>query len=74
MECAKFLGMRLYFVNGLQILAVFFAERFANDIYKRLKPYLTTAKANAAKTGSFNPNILEKGLSEMQKIFDGLEI
>ena len=55
-------------------MAVFFAERFANDIYKRLKPYLTTAKANAAKAGSFNPNILEKGLSEVQKIFDELEI
>lgn len=44
----------------------------ANDIYKRLKPYLTTAKANAAKTGSFNPDVLEKGLSEMQKIFEEL--
>ena len=46
----------------------------ANDIYKRLKPYLTAAKTNAAKTGSFNPDVLEKGLSEMQKIFDELGI
>lgn len=46
----------------------------ANDIYKRLKPYLDTARANADKTGSFNPDVLEKGLSEMQKIFEELGI
>ena len=28
----------------------------------------------AAKTGSFNPDVLEKGLSEMQKIFEELGI
>ena len=46
----------------------------ANDIYKRLKPYLDTARANADKTGSFNPGVLEKGLSEMQKIFEELGV
>ena len=35
---------------------------------------LLAAKANAAKTGSFNPVVLEKGLSEMQKIFEELGI
>ena len=44
----------------------------ANDIYKRLKPYLATAKANALQTGSFDPDNLQKGLSEMHKIFTEL--
>lgn len=41
----------------------------ANDIYKRLKPYLSTAKVNAERTGAFDPDNLERGLSEMGKIF-----
>ena len=44
----------------------------ANDIYKRLKPHLEVAKANASRTGSFDPDSLEKGLSQMQKIFEEL--
>ncbi len=46
----------------------------ANDIYKRLKPFLNTAKSNAEKTGTFDPDNLEKGLSQMQKIFTELGI
>lgn len=46
----------------------------ANDIYKRLKPYLPTAKTNAARTGRFNPDNLETGLSEMNRIFEELGI
>lgn len=46
----------------------------ANDIYKRLKPYLSTAIINAEKTGIFNPDNLERGLSEMGKIFRELGI
>lgn len=46
----------------------------ANDIYKRLKPYLNTAKTNALRTGSFDPDNLQKGLSEMHKIFTELGI
>ena len=46
----------------------------ANDIYKRLKPLLNTAKANAGRTGVFDPDNLEKGLSEMHKIFTELGI
>lgn len=46
----------------------------ANDIYKRLKPYLSTAKVNAERTGVFNPDNLETGLSEMSKIFIELGI
>lgn len=46
----------------------------ANDIYKRLKPFLNTAKANAGRTGVFDPDNLEKGLSEMHKIFTELGI
>lgn len=46
----------------------------SNDIYKRLKPYLSTAKVNAEKTGVFDPDNLEKGISEMSKIFGELGI
>ena len=46
----------------------------ANDIYKRLKPYLNTAKTNALRTGPFDPDNLQKGLSEMHKIFTELGI
>lgn len=46
----------------------------ANDIYKRLKPLLDNAKGNAARTGAFNPDNLEKGLSEMHTIFTELGI
>lgn len=46
----------------------------ANDIYRRLKPFLNTAKANAGRTGAFDPDNLEKGLSEMHKIFTELGI
>lgn len=46
----------------------------ANDIYKKLKPYLPTAKANAEKTGVFDPDNLEKGFSGMGKIFNELGI
>ena len=46
----------------------------ANDIYKRLKPYLATAKTNARQTGSFDPDNLQKGLSEMHKIFIELSL
>lgn len=46
----------------------------SNDIYKRLKPYLSTAKVNAEKTGVFDPDNLEKGISEMSKIFRELGI
>ncbi|MBP5539417.1 MAG: RloB domain-containing protein [Bacteroidales bacterium] len=46
----------------------------ANDIYKRLKPYLNFAKKNSGKTGSFNPDNLERGVSEMKKIFEELGI
>ena len=44
----------------------------ANDIYKRLKPFLAIAKTNALRTGSFNPDNLQKGLSEMHKLFSEL--
>ncbi|MBR0246962.1 MAG: RloB domain-containing protein [Bacteroidales bacterium] len=44
----------------------------ANDIYKHLKPFLATAKTNALRTGSFNPDNLQKGLSEMHKLFSEL--
>ncbi|MBQ6254751.1 MAG: RloB domain-containing protein [Bacteroidales bacterium] len=46
----------------------------ANDIYKRLKPFLNMAKTNAGRTGAFDPDNLEKGLSEMHKIFTELGI
>lgn len=46
----------------------------ANDIYKRLRPFLDSAKINASKTGIFNPDHLDKGLSEMYKIFSELGI
>lgn len=46
----------------------------SNDIYKRLKPYLSTAKVNAEKTGVFDPDNLEKGISEMSEIFRELGI
>lgn len=46
----------------------------SNDIYKRLKPYLSTAKVNAERTGAFDPDNLERGLSEMGKIFRELGI
>lgn len=46
----------------------------ANDIYRRLKPYLQAAKVNAERTGIFDPDNLEKGLSEMSKIFKELGI
>ena len=40
--------------------------------YKRLKPFLAIAKTNALLTGSFNPDNLQKGLSEMHKLFSEL--
>lgn len=46
----------------------------SNDIYKRLKPYLSAAKSNAARTGTFDPDNLETGLSEMNRIFEELGI
>ncbi len=45
-----------------------------NDIYKKLKPYLATARCNAKKLGIFDISNMQKGLSEMYVIFDELGI
>jgi len=44
------------------------------DIYKRLKPFLETAIKNAKLTGKFNFGNTQKGISEMQRIFEELKI
>ena len=44
------------------------------DIYKRLKPFLKTAIKNAKLTDRFDFGNTQKGISEMQKIFDELKI
>ncbi len=45
-----------------------------NDIYARLKPYLTNARENAQKLPSFDIQKMEQGVCEMFKIFDKLGI
>jgi len=44
------------------------------DIYKRLKPFLETAIKNAKLTGKVELDNIQKGISEMQKIFEELKI
>lgn len=44
-----------------------------NDIYLRLKPYLQTAITNAAKLPTFDPEVYESGLSEMDELFNHIE-
>ncbi|WP_010422700.1 RloB family protein [Anaerophaga thermohalophila] len=41
-----------------------------NDIYKKLMPFLSTARTNARKNGQFDSNNPETGIAEMWKIFD----
>lgn len=42
------------------------------DIYQRLKPMLETAINNAHKSGNFDFDNIQRGLSEMYKFFDEL--
>ena len=41
-----------------------------NDIYKKLMPFLATARTNARNNGQFDSNNPETGIAEMWKIFD----
>lgn len=45
-----------------------------NDIYKRLKPYVSAAIANSKATGEFDYENLEKGFCSMYKLFSGLDL
>ncbi len=44
------------------------------DIYLRLKPYLNTARANAANLRKFDIENMQRGVSQMNIIFDELGI
>jgi hypothetical protein len=44
-----------------------------NDLYKKLMPYLATARSNAKKLGNFDGNNPETGIAEMWKIFDSFD-
>jgi len=52
-------------------------EKYYNNsrqnIYQKLKPYLSIAKANAEKLGEFNLDNAQKAVTEMYKIFNLLE-
>ena len=41
-----------------------------NDIYLKLKPFLSKAKANAKKLGEFDFNNPQSAMSQMQLLFD----
>lgn len=45
-----------------------------NDIYLKLKPYLFTAITNAKKIGKFDLNKPHSGMSQMQFLFETIEL
>ncbi|GHU62272.1 hypothetical protein FACS1894123_02920 [Bacteroidia bacterium] len=49
-------------------------KKSRQDIYQHLKPLLETAINNAKQTGNFDFDNICKGISEMHKIFEKLQI